>query len=171
MACTHNVLAGNSTDLISQLNNALATAGEDVLCLGGGTYQLNIQYSGDNNAGWNGLPIIDSEITIIGNGSTIDRVTNADQFRFFTVTETGTLRLYDLTLTNGYGTGGYGSGGAIYSEGDLFLYDATLSDNEARNGGAIYPYLGSATIENSEFTRNTAMWGWCNSKWSYYDWT
>lgn len=158
LVCTHNVPVSDAASLISNLESALAAVGDDVICLGGGTYTLTTRHNGDVSPGYNGLPTIDSTITILGNDSIIER-TGASTFRFFNITTTGTLKLIDTTLINGYGTGGIEAGGAIYSEGTLYIIDSIFTDNYARNGGAIYPYYGEIVIQGSEFSHNGAEWG------------
>ena len=51
--------------------------------------------------GTNGLPAISSQITIQGNGATIQRSGGAPKFRIFGVYSGGDLTLKDLTVTNG----------------------------------------------------------------------
>lgn len=46
-------------------------------------------------------------------------------------------------------------GGAIYSGGQVILFNADFSDNNALKGGAVYSER-KMTIDNSEFTNNTA---------------
>src|SRR5208282_1491702 len=106
--------------------------------------------------GPNGLPQISGNITINGQGATIQRATNAPKFRFLYVSgglsyETntgdglaaGTLSLNNLTLMGGLAKGGNaageagggaGMGGAIFNQGTLALVDVTLTANTARGG-------------------------------------
>jgi len=117
-------------------------------------------------ADWYGpaaLPAIAAPITIVGNGSTITRVTTSGtpNFRLFfvganpaatatpswTTPGAGTLVLEDLTLSGGLALGGdgdgggggggaLGAGGAIYSQGATVLIADTLSGNSAQGGSA-----------------------------------
>ena len=52
----------------------------------------------------NGLPLISSTTTIVGNGSTIER-TGSNAFRLFDVASDGSLTLLDMTLTGGLAAG------------------------------------------------------------------
>jgi hypothetical protein len=103
--------------------------------------------------GPNGLPQISGDITINGQGATIQRATDAPKFRLLYVSgglsyETntgvglaaGSLTLTNLTLTGGLAEGGNGAGGgggmggAIFNQGTLVLDDVTLIDNTALGG-------------------------------------
>jgi hypothetical protein len=107
--------------------------------------------------GPNGLPPIDNNITIAGNGATITRSSGTSpDFRFFYVSgglelPGGTLTLQDLTLSNGVakggdgfsgGGGGLGAGGAIFNQGSVTLQGVTLNNNQAI-GGAGGTFNGS----------------------------
>lgn len=100
-------------------------------------------YSVFEGEGYNALPLISSNITINGNGSTISRDTTAGFIRFFQVSESGKLTLQHLTLTNLNDEGA----NAIVSKGDL-----TLDHFNLNNGGSIQTYGKTLTILNSEFT-------------------
>jgi hypothetical protein len=94
------------------------------------------------------LPAITSNITIQGNGDTLQ--ISGTAMRFFYVSggptytggalTEGTLELDDLTLTGGVASGGNGSGGglgaggAIFNQGNLTLSSDTLANNEAIGG-------------------------------------
>ncbi len=87
--------------------------------------------------GFNGLPIVGSNVTIQGNGLTITRGAEPFPFRFFYVSPCGNLTLQDVTLTNGLaqggaggtaneggtGGGGAGLGGAVLNRGTLKIID------------------------------------------------
>jgi hypothetical protein len=104
--------------------------------------------------GPNGLPAIDNDITINGNGAVIERASSvngspAPDFRLFYVSggysglPLGKLTLNDVTLENGLakggrggpsGGGGLGAGGAIFNQGTLSLNRVTFADNFAIGG-------------------------------------
>jgi hypothetical protein len=135
-------------DAINVANNA---GGSTSINLANTTYTFN---TADNY--WYGpdaLPAISSNITINGNGATLDRTltgtATADGLRFFFVSgglselPAGDLTLQSVTLENGLakggdangGGGGLGAGGAIFNQGTLTLSGVTLSGNEALGGG------------------------------------
>lgn len=114
--------------------------------------------------GGNGLPVITSTMTIVGNGTTLIRNNNvAPLFRFFDVMPSGNLSLNGLNLNNGR-AGIDGSaillfgGGAIYNQGTVSVRDSNASFNRASLGGAIYsiPVTGSLTLNNVTFSSNVA---------------
>lgn len=102
-----------------------------------------------------GLPPIDSDVTIHGNGATIARDPNADVFRLFYVSggmelSPGKLTMDNVTLENGLakggdsygGGGGMGAGGGIFNQGALNLTSVTLANNEALGGSSGVAGLG-----------------------------
>src|SRR5262245_53219550 len=83
-ATTFNIPDGDVAGLIKAINDANANPGADTISLAAnGTYTL----TAIDNAwyGPNGLPPIASPIIIEGNGSVIERDTNAPKFRLFYV--------------------------------------------------------------------------------------
>ena len=119
------------------------TAGPDIITLGGGTYS----YKYETSAG-NALPRITSQITINGNGATIERSgATPNFFRVLHVRPSGNLTLNDATLSGGYSQD---NGGGIYNErGIVVLNSSTISGNTAVNGGGIYNLNGTVTLNNN----------------------
>jgi len=165
---------------VAALINAITTAngnGEaDIINLAAdGTYTLTAV---DNNTdGPNGLPSITSEITINGNGATIQRSSagGTPAFRIFHVAAGGNMTLNDLTVTNGKtpdgGTcTGYdcdgGDGGGIYTNnyygGAVTIVNSTLSGNSTGNGdtdgrgGGLVSSTSSSVLTNVTISGNTA---------------
>jgi hypothetical protein len=136
-------------------------AGADVIQLpAGGSFSVN--KSVNYYYGYTGLPLITSQITVEGNGSTITRTGNKDM-RFFTVItyedDIGDLTLNDLTLTNGKNL--YYSGGAIYAYGgSLTINNCTITGNEAGgNGGGIFATYADVMITDSTIDNNKSYGG------------
>src|SRR5680860_632419 len=77
--------------------------------------------SNNTNYGPTGLPTIRTQITIVGNGSRIQRVKTAPRFRIFSVAKTGKLTLQKTTVTRGVG--------GIDNKGVLNLVESTVSGN------------------------------------------
>ncbi len=69
------------------------------------------------------LPAITGDITIIGNGATINMTGGV---QIFNVAETGALTLKDVTVSGGNAT----EGGAIYNAGELNLEDVSFENGE-----------------------------------------
>lgn len=140
-----NLIAdGDGAGLIAAINTANSNGVPDTIELANnGTYTLTVPtvHSGSTDSS-NGLPWIESDITINGNGATIERG-NADftpEFRFFYVGASGNLMLNDITITGGVGDGGGGGdGGGIYvaSDGVATVARSVISNNLGNNGSAI----------------------------------
>ncbi|WP_338677648.1 right-handed parallel beta-helix repeat-containing protein [Streptomyces sp. SCSIO 30461] len=108
----------------------------------------------------NGLPEITQPITIHGNGATIQRAANGDDFRIFEVGVGGDLKLSHLTITRGkLGDGSEGGGIRVAAAGRLDLDHVTLDRNstdlENSDGGAVYNE-GITTIRHSTLNKNTS---------------
>ncbi|MFE0271314.1 right-handed parallel beta-helix repeat-containing protein [Streptomyces sp. NPDC058992] len=170
-------------DLISAITQANSDGGGTLALAEKCTYTLTANQDG------NGLPEIVQPITIHGNGATIARAANADQFRFFEVGTGGDLKLRHLTLTRGKTAADEDGGainvvaggrldldhttlhnntvddtdsddaGAIYNEGITTIRNSTLSGNSGYEGGAIHNEYGKLEVETSKFTNNKAYYG------------
>jgi len=143
-----------------QVGDALPGSGADEIRfhpdLAGGTIRLtrsSVPY------------LVAEDLTIVGLGKnllTIDGDVNGDgkgDTRHFDVNAGVTLTMSDLTLTNGYASEGT-SGGSIYADGTLVLWNCVLSNNYAGvDGGAIYASAKSpsVTLTNSKVTGSTAF--------------
>ncbi len=146
-AATFTVADGDTAGLITAINNANDETnypGPDTIELAsGGTYTLNtvnIVYGGT----YMGLPLITSDITINGNGATIQRDTMAPDFRLFLTTAAGALTLNNLTVANGDL-----SGGAVSNSGTLVVNGCTFVNNFI----AIQS-VGTLTVSGAEFNAN-----------------
>jgi hypothetical protein len=167
--------AASVTDLIADINAANLTPEADTITLDAGkTFTLTVV---DNTTdGANGLPVIAAteNLTIVGNGDTIERSTAAGTpaFRLFGVAAGATLTLNNLMLQGGWawasGLGVYDGasarGGAIYNSGTLLLSGVTVQNNVAQDtfthaeGGAIYNQ-GALTLQGVILQNNTAQGG------------
>jgi hypothetical protein len=169
-------------DAITAANTDTATggcpagAGADTIELEADvTYTLTlVNNSSTEQGGDNGLPKINSDIVINGNGATIARDPSAPLFRLFEVEETGDLTLNDVTLQGGdagassYVPGAIGSNGnvtlnrTVFTQnrnpvtvsypGVLMVKHSTLYNNYGVTGAAIKAY--NATISYSTISNN-----------------
>lgn len=159
-SCDMTISASDTISLISAVTTGNNAGSPYTICLEDSTYTFA---SSDNSGGYgaNALPVITGDITIIGNGATIERDITAPDFRFFHVENGGSLTLENLTLQNGVtsGSGASGNGGAIHNRGTLNLVDATVINNTANvEGGAIYNDTNAViNITDSIISNNTAV--------------
>ncbi len=126
--------------------------------------------------GPNGLPVITSDITINGQGSTISRPSTAPAFRIFEVYsyyEEASLTLQQTTISGGKTTGSsglasFGGGIGLFQVPfaypvTLALSNSTITGNSAIVGGGVgsYIYDGAArvTMTNSTVSNNLGTRG------------
>ncbi len=136
-------------ELIDALN-----AQEDIINLNGGCTYSYTSADNSNSFGSNALPIINYDVTINGNGATIERDgAGGNFFRLFFVTFPGGLTLNDVTLQGGDvipESGIKGNGGAILARvGMVTLNTVNLFGNRADYGGAIYIFDGADLVADS----------------------
>lgn len=120
------ITAANSDTAVG---GCAAGNGADTITLNNSVYAL---IAVNNDA--NGLPVITSPITIVGNGATLQRLSTAPAFRFFEVASNGHLTLTGLTLTGGQ-VSGFGQAGAILNFGILQVTDSVIQGNRAFTRG------------------------------------
>src|SRR4051812_21699431 len=101
--------ASSVADLIADINAANAAGGSNTITLSSGTtFKLSAVDNGTD--GPSGLPVIavGDELTILGNGDTIERSSGGGTpgFRLFDVAAGGSLSLNGLTLSGGLAQGG-----------------------------------------------------------------
>ena len=112
----------NVADLIDAINSANANSDTTSLILDPNcTYSFTSKDNSDGGQGPNGLPIVTTKIVIEGNNATLDRLSDP-MFRYFFITNSGSLRLEDITIENGYALVTSAEqpnsrGGAIYNDG------------------------------------------------------
>jgi len=160
----------SASGLIDAINTANGPEEVDTLELSAGcTYTMTSAASNTSLNGPNGLPIVTSEITIIGNGATITRDGSAPAFRIFQVGDGGGLMLENVTVSGGAAVGGSATvngGGALLvgssngGIGFLTVISTTFFDNHADfKGGAILNLGGSVGVIESTFADNSAASG------------
>ena len=110
-AATFDVPDGDVAGLIAAINAANGNGQPDTINLAAnGTYVVTTgPYAA---AGPNGLPSITSQITVNGNGATIERSSagGTPRFRILHVAGSGDLTLNDVTVQNGHTPDGTGMG-------------------------------------------------------------
>ncbi|MBI3799742.1 MAG: hypothetical protein HY268_22565 [Deltaproteobacteria bacterium] len=145
-----------------------ATAGADTLVLQPSSVHTLIA-ANNGTFGATGLPVISSEITIEGHGSTIRRDSEAVNFRILAVNVTGNLTLKDTTISGGVASGSFPAdeGGGIFNDaGTVVLEGSTLSGNTASySGGGMSNITSSSGVStvmliNSTLSGNVAYYGY-----------
>ncbi|MDX1553401.1 MAG: choice-of-anchor Q domain-containing protein [Marinobacter sp.] len=186
--------SGECTSLAQALNTAsLCATGQTVSLVADATYRMGRpitphpslrtkQLRVTRHAGPIGLPVVDTTLTVQGNGATIIREVDdsgelgefTSPFRFFYVEPEGKLTLTNLTLQNGLvyirgegdsfplprgGNLTLISGGAIHNRGELSLFDVHLMGNRVRGpvppvdaGFRYYASLGGAVFNSGTFS-------------------
>jgi hypothetical protein len=171
-----NFNAATVSDLIADINAANQAGGSNTITLTAKAYHLT---AADNTTdGATALPVISANdnLTILGNGATIQRGTgkSTPAFRLIDVAGGASLGLANLTLQGGlaFGSGRSAEGGAIYNQGILDLNGVTVQNNIARGqdgqpfgqsgqsaaGGGIYSG-GSVTLEGGTKLQNNQAIG------------
>ena len=135
--------AASVSALVADINAANANGGTNTVTLAANTtFDLTAVNNATNGA--NGLPVISGakvadNLTIIGNGATIDRSTAAGTpaFRLFDVASGNSLTLENVTLQGGLaqGSGTAADGGAVFNQGALTLSGVTVQNNFAIGAG------------------------------------
>ena len=156
------------SDLIADISAANTAGGANTITLAAKTTSPYVLTAVNNSTnGATGLPVIaaNDNLTIVGNGDTIERNSaNLTDFRLLAVASGGSLTMQNLTLQGGYSLnvtvyGGYapGAGGAIYNQGTLVLNGVTVQNNSSLgDGGGIYSYDGSVTLEGGTIVQSNA---------------
>lgn len=159
----------NAAQLAADIRYADSNPGSYTIAL-----PSNTNYILNNTTG--ALPALVSgvQLTINGNGDTIERDTTTSAFRLFDVKTGASLTLKDLTLKNGLaqGSGTSAEGGAVYSSGNLTLDKVMVANNQVQGnaggagqdgsdaaGGGVYVAKGRAAFTNDTFRSNLAEGG------------
>lgn len=96
------------------------------------------------------LPTIASDITLNGNGYTID---GGGSYQVLYVEAGGNLTVNDLTILGGSAP----YGGGLYNKGTVVINQSTISGNTAERGGGIFNY-GTLTVNSSTIWDNYALY-------------
>jgi len=165
--------------LRAAIDETNALPGADTIVMPAGVYTITIP--GDMFEDPGGDFEIRSDLTISGAGASATIVDGGGLDRVFEIIGV-TVRLSDLTVTNGRAPSGFaagginnlgrlilervivtrniapglGAGGGIASFGEVVMTDSVVSDNEAGQGGGFFG--GALTISQSTISGNTATY-------------
>ena len=161
--CTiRDAIVAANTDKVSA--GCIAGSGADTIIIpesiSSGTITLTVPHG---DSGYGGLPQITSPVTIQGNGVTIKREEDADNFSIFDIRSGADVTLDNMTIENGQSFGGgiiVAGSAAAEEPGDslvpLTISNSTISGNTGAFGGGISAKYTDLTIENSTISNNTA---------------
>jgi hypothetical protein len=160
--------AATASDLIADINAANKHGGANTIVLTAPTTSPYVLTAVNNTKdGPTGLPQISGkdDLSVVGNGDTIERDSGAPSFRLFDVAGGGSLTLQNLTLTNGqlwWGSGASAEGGAVFNQGTLVLSGVTVTGNRVsaspgatsnnKTGGAGADAAGGGIWSNGALT-------------------
>jgi hypothetical protein len=181
-AATFTVTNGDTAGLKSAITAANAAGDADTINLAsGGTYTLSTVDNSTN--GPNGLPVIVHDLTINGNGATLQRSAGAAPiFRLLQVGPGATVSITGLTVLNGQANVASDAfqdncGGGITSLGTLTLTNCTFRNNSAvgtdqyengYGGGAVFS-TGILNVAGCTFSDNRGGDGGAICSWGETD--
>lgn len=152
----NQVLEQTNDDLIAQSNNGNFTELQARILLApeGSTITLDKDYS--HNADFNistGV-LINKNITIDGNGHTLDGKSKSRIFTiFYGLKENNYVTLKNIVFKNGFAKI---YGGAILNFAELTVDNCTFTNNYANTAGGAINSLGTLDLKNSKFDKNAA---------------
>lgn len=143
------IVAANSDSSVGGCNTGLDA---DEINLGeGSTHTLTSLYNGSTDGAPLGLPRIESEITINGNGASIIADPNVGM-RILEVSSSGDLTLNDVTVSGGGGNG-YDNGSGLANFHGTVQINRSIIQGGVGNG--IYNNDGTIEINNSTISGNS----------------
>lgn len=133
--------ADHATDLVNAISCANTNNTDDTITL---TADVVLTKSNNTQSGNNGLPLINSDITLNGAGYSLARDSSYGcnsgdpDFRLLMIPNGGQLTLNSISLQNGCAPSNstIGRGGAIWNAGSLQISDSNISSNKASSFGA-----------------------------------
>lgn len=147
----------DASALVAAINAANAGTGTRSLQLASNcTYDLTTPAS-TGTRGANGLPIIKTDITLIGHRTVIRR-TGGPNFRIMEVAQGKTLVATGITFTGG-DAGPWPGGAILNARGRLILQLVRLTGNRADAGGGLANDRGPVTLVSSTVDNNTSVGG------------
>ncbi len=146
----------NAANMDAPFGGCPAGQGADVIELAPGeTYLLS--FVDNASYGNNGLPIITSDITINGNGATIQREAGAPSFRILHVGLNASLAINDLRISGGRPGAYRPDGGALSNRGMLILTRVTVQDSVSVDDGGAIANFGTLRLVECVLAGNTAQ--------------
>jgi hypothetical protein len=151
LAGNHQVACGDTAALIDAIQAADASSGDTIALSPDCTYTLEAAQAGGDT----GLPDLSSDMTIEGNGSTIERDPDAPPFRIAAATNGARVTIDDLTITGGDNP--FGAGLCECGAATLTLSHSQLTGNNSTGaGGGLAVNDGTAILDHVQVMANTA---------------
>lgn len=168
--------AANTCTLRAAIQEANATAGDDVVSLPTGAYTLTLTGAGEDAAATGDLDIA-GNLLLKGAGATATLVDGGSHDRILHILGAHVVSITDLTLTHGNGQGGGirsdgatlevtnsaivdnnsgGDAGGILSSGILTIVASNVSDNNARTDAGGILNTGTLFVADSTLSLNNA---------------
>jgi hypothetical protein len=170
-----NATTGNDSNLCTSAGSPCRTvqaaidkaADDDTIQIAAGTYDEELD--------------VNKALTLTGAGPTLTFLDGGSSHRVMETSSSGTIRIENLTIQNGFVTGsgergagifnfttlelaqvtvqnnnaGNDGGGGIFNTGDLVVEDSQIINNSTEGGGGgIYAWSGSTTTVNSSLLQN-----------------
>ena len=160
LLATFAPIAGTADGTNDSLRAAIQTSNtnneDDIIILDAGTYAIGISGAGDDDNDSGDFDLLDTgnSVTISGAGAGVTIIDGAGLDRLFDIFSTVSVVIEDVTITGG-ALAGSNDGGAIRSLGSLELIGVEITNNSARDGGALL-LDHSAVITDSVLSNNTA---------------
>ena len=144
-----NTVRDSNGGSISELKDKIDTGGSSIIL------DTDYTYNADTDSGLIGGIVVSRDLTIDGQGHTIDL---GGKIKFLNITANGiNLVLKNINIKNGCANRSYDVAGAVYIEnGNGIFINSTFNNNYAYEGGAVIIDSGSGSFINCTFTGNTA---------------
>jgi hypothetical protein len=147
------------------VNECVSTAGPYTINLTNGTYSFTTKTYVDGNFGDTAYGFNAADVSIFGNGATLNRAGGADTMRLFYVGSSRSLTLRNVTVSGFTAATGAqpaacfaGAIGAV--QGTINIEDSTLTGNSVPNlscdGPALGVFLSTVNIHRSTISNNTS---------------
>ena len=156
--CTlREAIKNANTDSDTTKGDCVRGNGDDTIVLGKKqTYTLaSADHTMPDGSG-NGLPMITSNITLQGNGSTIQRRTTAPKFRLMWVDGGATLHVFKTNFKYGDVSPDFMGGAMFLNNVTVDLHNTRFENNAAMQGGAIWNGESALSVYDSYFGTNSA---------------
>ncbi len=137
-------------DAVTAANSDMATGG---CASGAGDDVLDLDIAGSPFTQTSGLSLT-TNVTINGNGSTVERDNAAPEFSVFSVSGGANVVMNEVTVTGGNLTANNIGGGIIVQGGVFEINDSVITGNNG--GGILFIYATNSSINNTVISNNTS---------------